>query len=136
MLKTVMERQALNASDACDDTSCQVEIRKLVQAQKMITAGISKLELGVRASFSLQFCINRFVGATEVGSPHMEQWVGPGSPESREAPAFDQGYHYFETGQATGLSLISKTNSPPLAISSCLNQGFSNFWPFKVTERT
>jgi len=43
MLKTVMERQALNASDACDDTYCQVEIGKLVKAQKMVTGGISKL---------------------------------------------------------------------------------------------
>jgi len=43
MLKTVMERQAMNASDACDDTSCQVEIGKLVQAQKLIAGDLVKL---------------------------------------------------------------------------------------------
>ena len=32
MLKTVMERQAMNVSEACDDTNCQVEIGKLVKA--------------------------------------------------------------------------------------------------------
>ena len=42
MLKTVMERQAMNISDACDDTICQVEIGKLVQAQKIITGGLTK----------------------------------------------------------------------------------------------
>ena len=42
MLKTVMERQALNVSDACDDTSCQVEIGKLVKAQKMVTGDLTK----------------------------------------------------------------------------------------------
>jgi len=50
MLKTVMERQAMNASDACDDTSCQVEIGKLVKAQKMITGSLSKL--GTKYFFS------------------------------------------------------------------------------------
>ena len=43
MLKTVMERQAMNESDACDDTSCQVEIGKLVKAQKLITGDLVKL---------------------------------------------------------------------------------------------
>jgi hypothetical protein len=43
MLKTVMERQAMNISDACDDTSCQVEIGKLVQAQKLIAGDLVKL---------------------------------------------------------------------------------------------
>ena len=43
MLKTVMERQGLNASDACDDTSCQVDIGKLVKAQKMVTGTLSKI---------------------------------------------------------------------------------------------
>jgi hypothetical protein len=43
MLKTVMERQAMNISDACDDTSCQVEIGKLVKAQKMVTGTLSKI---------------------------------------------------------------------------------------------
>ncbi len=42
MLKAVMERQALNVSDACDDTSCQVEIGKLVKAQKMIAGDMVK----------------------------------------------------------------------------------------------
>jgi len=42
MLKTVLERQGLNASDACDDSSCQVEIGKLVKAQKLITGDLSK----------------------------------------------------------------------------------------------
>jgi len=43
MLKTVMERQAMNVSDACDDTTCQVEIGKLVQAQKLVTGNLAKL---------------------------------------------------------------------------------------------
>ena len=42
MLKAVMERQAMNISDACDDTSCQVEVGKLVQAQKMIAGDLVK----------------------------------------------------------------------------------------------
>jgi len=42
MLKTVMDRQGLNASDACDDTSCQVDIGKLVKAQKLVTGDLSK----------------------------------------------------------------------------------------------
>jgi len=52
MLKTVMERQGLNASDACDDTSCQVEIGKLVKAQKLIAGDLSKL--GQKYVFSLK----------------------------------------------------------------------------------
>jgi TolB-like protein len=43
MLKVVMERQGLNASDACDDTSCQVEIGKLLKAQKMVTGNLAKM---------------------------------------------------------------------------------------------
>ena len=62
MLKTVMERQALNVSDACDDTSCQVEIGKLVKAQKMITGGISKL--GSKYILSLNL-VDIQTGATE-----------------------------------------------------------------------
>ncbi len=42
MLKVVMERQGLNASDACDDTSCQVEIGKLVKAQKLVIGDLTK----------------------------------------------------------------------------------------------
>jgi len=42
MLKTVMERQGMNASDACDDTSCQVEIGKLVKAQKLVIGDLTK----------------------------------------------------------------------------------------------
>jgi serine/threonine-protein kinase len=42
LLKTVMERQGLNASDACDDTSCQVDIGKLIKAQKMIVGDLTK----------------------------------------------------------------------------------------------
>jgi formylglycine-generating enzyme len=43
LLGEVMKRQAMNISDACDDTVCQVEIGKLVQAQKMITGELSKM---------------------------------------------------------------------------------------------
>ena len=43
MLKAVMERQAMNISDLCDDTVCQVEIGKLVKAQKMAVGELSKL---------------------------------------------------------------------------------------------
>jgi len=42
MLKTVMERQGMNASDSCDDTSCQVEIGKLVKAQKLVIGDLTK----------------------------------------------------------------------------------------------
>ena len=42
MLKVVMERQGLNVSDACDSTVCQVEIGKLVQAQKLVTGDLAK----------------------------------------------------------------------------------------------
>jgi len=40
MLQEVMRRQALNISDVCDDTACQVEIGKLVQAQKLVTGNL------------------------------------------------------------------------------------------------
>jgi hypothetical protein len=43
MLQEVMKRQAMNISDLCDDTICQVEIGKLVQAQKMVVGELSKL---------------------------------------------------------------------------------------------
>jgi ankyrin repeat protein len=43
MLKVVMERQAMNTSDLCDSTQCQVEIGKLVQAQKMVVGELLKL---------------------------------------------------------------------------------------------
>jgi len=43
MLQEVMKRQAVNISDLCDSTMCQVEIGKLVQAQKMVTGELSKL---------------------------------------------------------------------------------------------
>jgi len=43
MLKVVMERQAMNVSDLCDDTMCQVEIGKLVQAQKMAVGELIKM---------------------------------------------------------------------------------------------
>jgi len=52
MLKEVMERQALNISDACDDTACQVAIGKLVQARKMISGDLVKL--GTRYILSLK----------------------------------------------------------------------------------
>jgi len=62
MLRAVMERQAMNASDACDDTSCQVEIGKLVKAQKIITGDIVKL--GTLYILSLKL-INVQTGAME-----------------------------------------------------------------------
>ena len=62
MLKTVMERQGLNASDACDDSSCQVEVGKLVKAQKIITGGLAKL--GNKYILSLQL-VDVQSGATE-----------------------------------------------------------------------
>ena len=43
MLQEVMKRQAMNISDLCDSTMCQVEIGKLVQAQKMVVGELSKL---------------------------------------------------------------------------------------------
>ena len=43
MLKEVMARQVQSESDAFDDTSSQVEIGKLVKAQKMITGDLVKL---------------------------------------------------------------------------------------------
>jgi serine/threonine-protein kinase len=43
MLEEVMKRQAMNVSDLCDSTICQVEIGKLVQAQKMVVVELSKL---------------------------------------------------------------------------------------------
>jgi len=52
MLQEVIKRQLQNESDACDDTSCQVEIGKLVKAQKMITGDIIKL--GLRYILSLK----------------------------------------------------------------------------------
>jgi TolB-like protein len=52
MLKEVMERQAMNISDACDDTVCQVAIGKLVQAQKIVTGNLAKL--GSKFILSLQ----------------------------------------------------------------------------------
>ena len=42
-LKVVMERQAMNASDLCDSTQCQVEIGKLVQARKMVVGELLKM---------------------------------------------------------------------------------------------
>jgi TolB-like protein len=65
MLQTVMERQAMNASDACDDTICQVEIGKLVQAQKIITGDIVKL--GTKYILSLKL-IDIQSGANEFGT--------------------------------------------------------------------
>ena len=43
MLKVVIERQLMNISDLCDDTSCQIEIGKLVKAQKMVVGDLSRL---------------------------------------------------------------------------------------------
>jgi len=43
MLEEVMKRQAMNISDLCDSTMCQVKIGELVQAQKMVVAELSKL---------------------------------------------------------------------------------------------
>ena len=43
LLQEVMKRQAMNISDLCDDTVCQVEIGKLVQAQKMVVGELSKM---------------------------------------------------------------------------------------------
>ena len=42
-LKLVFERQGLNTSDLCDSTICQVEIGKLVQAQKIIVGELIKM---------------------------------------------------------------------------------------------
>jgi len=42
-LKTVLERQGQNMSDLCDSTSCQVEIGKLVQAEKMVVGELIKM---------------------------------------------------------------------------------------------
>jgi hypothetical protein len=62
MLKAVMERQGLNASDACDDTSCQVDIGKLVKAQKMIAGDLVKF--GSKFVLSLKL-IDIQTGTTE-----------------------------------------------------------------------
>jgi hypothetical protein len=62
MLKQVMERQAMNLSDACDDTACQVAIGKLVQAQKIVTGGLAKL--GNKYILSLNL-VDVQTGATE-----------------------------------------------------------------------
>jgi len=62
MLKTVMERQGLNASEACDDSSCQVEVGKLVKAQKIIAGGLAKL--GNKYILSLRL-VDVQSGATE-----------------------------------------------------------------------
>jgi len=62
MLKTVMERQGLNASDACDDTSCQVELGKLVKAQKLIAGDLVKF--GSKYMLSLKL-IDVQTGRTE-----------------------------------------------------------------------
>jgi len=62
MLKTVMDRQGLNASDACDDTSCQVEVGKLVKAQKMIAGDLVKF--GSQYMLSLKL-IDIQTGTTE-----------------------------------------------------------------------
>ena len=43
MLKKVMETQGLNTSDACDDTTCQVEVGKLVKTQNILICDLSKL---------------------------------------------------------------------------------------------
>ena len=43
MLEEVMKRQAMNVSDLCDSTMCQVAIGELVQAQKMVVVELSKL---------------------------------------------------------------------------------------------
>jgi len=43
MLEEVMKRSAMNISDACDSTFCQVKIGELVQAQKMVVGELSKL---------------------------------------------------------------------------------------------
>src|SRR4030042_395088 len=43
MLEEVMKRQAMNISDLCDSTVCQVKVGELVQAQKMVVAELSKL---------------------------------------------------------------------------------------------
>jgi len=42
-LKLVFERQGMNASDLCDSTVCQVEIGKLVQAQKIVVGELIKM---------------------------------------------------------------------------------------------
>jgi serine/threonine-protein kinase len=53
MLEEVMKRQAMNVSDLCDDTMCQVEIGKLVQAQKMVVVELSKLGARYLLTFDL-----------------------------------------------------------------------------------
>jgi len=62
MLKAVMERQGMNISDACDDTSCQVEVGKLVKAQKMITGRLAKMGHKYTLFLSL---VNIGTGVTE-----------------------------------------------------------------------
>ena len=42
-LKLVFERQGLNLSELCDSTQCQVEIGKLVQAQKMVVGELLRM---------------------------------------------------------------------------------------------
>jgi len=60
-----MERQAMNVSDACDDTSCQVEIGKLVQAQKLITGDLTKF--GSKYILSLKL-VDIQTGTSEFGT--------------------------------------------------------------------
>ena len=42
-IRLVLERQGLNESDLCSSTYCQVEIGKLVQAQKMVIGDLMKM---------------------------------------------------------------------------------------------
>jgi len=65
MLKAVIERQGLNASDACDDTSCQVSVGKLVKAQKIIMGDLTKF--GQKFILSLKL-VNVETGVTEFSS--------------------------------------------------------------------
>lgn len=112
MLKAVMERQGLNASDACDDTSCRVDIGKLVKAQKMISGDLVKF--GSKFVLSLKL-VDIQAGTTEFSTEdkcscsedQLDQLVGVAAAKIRN--------HFCEPVPIPALALASSPTPAPAA---------------------
>ena len=138
MLKVVMERQAMNISDACDSTMCQVEIGKLVQAQKMVTGELSKLgklyilttsvidiKTGATESSSMDRCAcaeDQLIDLAVVASAKVRNHFGenlqvPTTPEASAAKSFSS-------------AQPSVSVQAPSNLGSVVNSKYSDFAPF------
>ena len=131
MLKTVIERQAMNISDACDDTVCQVAIGKLVQAQKLISGDLVKfgskyvlsLKLTDVQNGTLDFATEEKCACTE---DQLDQLIAAAAAKVRN--------HFCDAVPVPVLPQAGSMSMPSPAPPKTLPEGAPSFNPNSATS--